>query len=423
MAKLKYFLETESISELPSKKILSVTDLTHNIRTLLEENFSTVWVEGEISNFKFYSSGHMYFSLKDENSQIGCVMFRRENISLDFEPKDGLQVIAFGRVSVYAIRGQYQFYVERLEPKGVGALQLRFQALKEKLKNEGLFDESRKRAIPFLPRKIVLLTSLDGAALRDILNILGRRHANAHLLIYSVPVQGAQAAPTIAEAIEDLNLHNVADVMILARGGGSLEDLWAFNEEVVARAIFQSHIPIISAIGHETDFTIADFVADLRAPTPSAAAELVLPLLEDLLARVLELEGRAFQAISGFLENLREEWRRLAESRVLRDPLSAFEARFQRLDELVKNLEIIFQHELGSKREKNGILMGKLEALGPLATLKRGFSVSLKYPDMTVISSARSVKPGDKVKTKLQDGFFVSQVTERESGDQSEESA
>lgn len=372
---------------------ISVSELTHNIRALLEENFSSLWVEGEISNFKLHSSGHMYFSLKDESAQIGCVMFRRENLSLDFEPKDGLNAVCFGRISVYPVRGQYQFYIERLEPKGIGTLQLRFQQLKEKLRREGLFDEARKKQIPFLPRKIALVTSVDGAALRDILNVLGRRHANAHLLIYPVPVQGAQAAPSIVMAIDDLNQNRAADVLILARGGGSLEDLWAFNEESVARAIFLSRIPVISAVGHETDFSIADFVADLRAATPSAAAELVLPRREDLLARVDQMRSCLFQAMRGISKDLP-----------------------QRLDELIKDLGMVFRRCIASKREGVGFLVGKLEALGPLATMKRGFSVSLKYPDRTVVSSIHSVKPGDEVQTKVQDGFFMSRVTEVENG-------
>ena len=416
MAKIKYVLTSEALTETETKKILSVTDLTQNIRSLLEGNFSSVWVEGEISNFKFHSSGHMYFSLKDANAQVACVMFRRENASLDFEPKDGIQTVCLGRISVYPVRGQYQLYVDRLEPKGVGALQLKFQALKEKLRLEGLFDEGTKKEIPFLSKRIALVTSLDGAALRDILNVLGRRYANAHLLIYPVPVQGAQAAPMIAEAIDELNEEEMADVLILARGGGSLEDLWAFNEEAVARAIFRSDIPVISAVGHETDFTIADFVADLRAPTPSAAAELVLPRLEDLLERVDDLKGRSFQAMDGFLKERREMWRSLAESRALRDPLAPFEAIFQRLDGLFKDLGRMFQHLLASKKQDAASLMGKLEALGPLAVLKRGFSVSLKVPEMKVIGSVRSLKRGDEVQTRVQDGFFTSRVTEVESG-------
>ena len=406
---LKYVLEKEAPS---ARKALSVTELTRGIRLLLEQGFTNVWVEGEISNFKLHTSGHMYFSLKDEEAQLACVMFRQNNHSLAFEPADGMQVLCSGRISVYAPRGQYQLYVERVEPKGVGALQLRFQQLQEKLRREGLFDEARKRPIPYLARKIALVTSVDGAALRDILNVLGRRFSSAHVLIYPVPVQGAQAAPGIAQAIQDLNAARAADVMILARGGGSLEDLWAFNEEGVARSIFASGIPVISAVGHETDFTIADFVADLRAPTPSAAAELELPRREDLLSRITELRSRATQALFSELECRRETLDGLLASRVLRDPLFAFEAVFQKLDERVRNLARAFGNFILSKRQDAARLVGKLEALGPLETLKRGFSVSLKLPQQSVISSARAVKVGDEVKTRLKDGFFKSRVTE-----------
>ncbi len=398
------------------KKTFSVTELTQSIRTLLEGNLSSVAVEGEISNFKRHSSGHLYFSVKDENAQLSCVMFRRENFTLGFEPADGMKVVCFGRVSVYEPRGQYQLYVERLEPKGIGALQVRFEALKEKMRLEGLFDAGAKKEIPFLPRRVALVTSADGAALRDILNVLGRRHGNAHILIYPVPVQGGQAAPAIAEAVDTLNNELAADVMILARGGGSLEDLWAFNEEIVARSIFRSAIPVISAIGHETDFTIADFVADLRAPTPSAAAELVLPRHDELCARLAEMRARTGQAMDGFLRRLRDEWKALAESRPLKDPLAAFETLFQRLDESEKALGLAFKHLVLSKREGAAALLGKLDALGPLATLRRGFSVTLKHPEMKVVSSVRSVARGDEVRTRLKDGSFISRITEVEHG-------
>src|SRR3989344_5286501 len=252
------------------KRIFSISEITKNIRSVLEENFSGIWVEGEISNFKFHTSGHMYFSLKDEFSQIQSVMFRPDNAKLDFDPKEGLSVVCFGRVSVYPVRGQYQLYVEKMEPKGLGALQLKFQELKEKLRKEGLFDEARKREIPYLPDRIGIVTSIDGAALKDILNVLERRFSTVSVLIRPAQVQGAGAAASIAEAIEDFNRLKNADVLIIGRGGGSLEDLWAFNEEIVARAIYRSEIPVISAVGHEVDFTIADFVADLRARgTPS----------------------------------------------------------------------------------------------------------------------------------------------------------
>ncbi len=384
---LKYVLEKKSASI--ERKALSVSQLTRNIKGLLEEGFTTVWVEGEVSNFKRHSSGHLYFSLKDEQAQLGCVMFRRESSALSFDPADGMQILCAGRISVYETRGQYQLYVERIEPKGLGALQIRFKQLTEKLRLEGLFDEDRKRPIPYLAKRIALVTSRDGAALRDILNVLARRFSSACLLICPVPVQGAAAAPAITSMIEDLNEAQAADVMILARGGGSLEDLWAFNEESVARAIFLSRIPVISAVGHETDFTIADFVADLRAPTPSAAAELVLPRREDLLSRIAELRSRAMQCLLGEIPT-----------------------HFQRLDELVRNLGMITKNLLLSKKEMASALLGKLEVLGPLATLKRGFSVTLKLPGERVVSSVRSVKIGEEVKTRLKDGFFKSRVTE-----------
>ncbi|MBI3252483.1 MAG: exodeoxyribonuclease VII large subunit [Candidatus Omnitrophica bacterium] len=374
---------------LVDRQIFTVSDLTRNIRFVLEENFSGVWVEGEVSNFKHHTSGHMYFSLKDEESQVQCVMFRRENQAVGFEVKEGLKILCLGRVSVYPVRGQYQLYVERMEPKGIGALQLRFEELKEKLKKEGLFDTARKRPIPFLPKKIGVVTSVDGAALRDILHILDRRFPESHAVICPVPVQGPAAAPFIAEAICHFNEWNQTDVLLVTRGGGSLEDLWAFNEEIVARAIFESRIPVISAVGHEVDYTIADFVADLRAPTPSAAAEIVTPEKEEIRLKIQDLKTRAARAIEGLFEIL-----------------------FQRLDELKKNLAGLLENFILLKKEGVRALIGKLEALGPLATLARGFSVTLKLPGEKVMTSFRSVKPGDLVKTRLKTGFFTSRVKE-----------
>ncbi len=375
---------------LTGRQIFSVSEITKNIRYVLEENFSSVWVEGEISNFKFHTSGHMYFSLKDEFSQIQCVMFRSDNAKLDFEPKEGLSIVCFGRVSVYPMRGQVQLYAEKMEPKGLGALQLKFQELKEKLKKEGLFDEARKREIPYLPNRIGIVTSIDGAALKDILNVLHRRFSTVSILIHPAQVQGAAAAASIAEAIEDFNRLKNVDVLIIGRGGGSLEDLWAFNEEIVARAIFNSLIPVISAVGHEVDFTISDFVADLRAATPSAAAEIVTPMKEELILRISDLKLRILQAFTGFVKNLRQELKALQQSRGLKDPLSFFEIKFQRLSGLI----------------------GQLEALGPLSTLKRGYSATFKLPGETLVTSFDSVKPGDFVKTRLKKGFFTSQVKE-----------
>ncbi|MGH7197765.1 MAG: exodeoxyribonuclease VII large subunit [Candidatus Omnitrophota bacterium] len=386
--KTKYVLESEK-TETPGRRVYSVVELTSNIRFVLEENFSDIWIEGEISNFKFHTSGHMYFALKDESAQIQCVMFRGDNQRLGFEMKDGLKILCLGRVSVYPVRGQYQLYIQRVEPKGLGALQLRFEQLKAKLQKEGLFDEGRKKEIPTLPSRIGLVTSVDGAALRDILHVLDRRFSNVEILIYPVSVQGAGAAESIAGAIEDLNRMRAADVLIVGRGGGSLEDLWAFNEEIVARAIFHSEIPVISAVGHEVDFTISDFVADLRAATPSAAAEIVLPVKQDLVVRISDLKIRLLQTFA---------W-------MLRVP-------FQKLDELKRGLAARLGTLIKFKEEKLASLLGKLEALGPLATLKRGFSATLKLPEEKIITSSGAVKPGDRVKTRLSRGFIISQVEE-----------
>ncbi len=409
--KTKYVLEPQKV-EGPTRQILTVSEITANIRVALEENFSNIWIEGEVTNFKFHTSGHMYFTLKDETAQIQCVMFRGDNTRLDFEMKDGLSVLCFGRVSVYPVRGQYQLYIQRVEPKGLGALQLRFNQLKEKLQKEGLFDEAHKKEIPYLPSRIGIVTSVDGAALRDILHVLDRRFSNVEILIAPVSVQGAGAAESIAEAIEDLNEVRAADVLIVGRGGGSLEDLWAFNEEIVARAIFNSGIPVISAVGHEVDFTISDFVADLRAATPSAAAEIVLPAKQDLVVRISDFKLRLVQAFAGMLKNWRQELRALVESRGLRDPLGIFEIQFQKLDELRKNLASLFETLIKFKEEKLAALMGKLEALGPLATLKRGFSATLKLPEEKILTSFDAVKRGDRIKTRLSRGYLISQVEE-----------
>lgn len=394
------------------KQILSVSDLTRNIRFKLEEGFQNIWVEGEISNFKLHTSGHMYFSLKDEFSQIQCVMFRRENGTLNFEPGEGLKVVCSGKISVYAVRGQYQLYVDKIEPKGIGALQLRFEQLKEKLRQEGLFDESFKKEIPYLPRTIGIITSIDGAALHDILHVLDRRFSTAQILIYPVKVQGAGAAESIAEAVEDFNLWKNADVLIVGRGGGSLEDLWAFNEEIVARAIFDSQIPVVSAVGHEVDYTIADFVSDLRAPTPSAAAEMVLPMRGELLERLEELQARSTQGILGLLKEYKQALKVYSESSSLRDPLAVFRIQFQRLDELKKNLVSCLNHEVEIQKERVSALLGKLEALGPLSALRRGFSVTLRLPEGRLVTEAKSLKIGDRIKTKLKNGFLISEIKE-----------
>lgn len=398
------------LTETSSKRqILSVTELTRNIRYLLEENFPAVWVEGEVSGYKLATSGHIYFDLKDESSKIKCAFFRSSNQSLRFQLQDGLKIIAFGKVSVYEPRGDYQLYVELVEPKGIGALQLAFEEMKARLLKEGLFDSAHKKPIPYLPGRIGIVTSPTGAVIRDILHILDRRFSKVHILIYPVQVQGTSAKEEIARAIEDFNRLKNVDVLILARGGGSLEDLWAFNEERVARAIYASQIPVISAIGHEVDYTIADFVADLRAPTPSAAAELVLPLRSELEERLLTFQNRLYQNITGRLNLFQSRLKSLAESYVLKQPLNIIKQYVQRMDEFRKTLDarIEFLLKMGSERIRS--LSKRLEGLNPLAVLDRGYSITFDVGGR-VIRKAGEVKRGEKIITRLSWGRMESSV-------------
>src|SRR5262245_17170708 len=303
-------LELGSIKSVPpvarerQRVVLSVSDLTANIRGVLENAYSDVWVEAEISNCRLWNTGHLYFTLKDPGAQIKAVMFKSDVRSLKFKPDDGLHVIVRGRLSVYDPKGEYQLVCERMEPHGLGALQLAFDQLKRRLQAEGLFDAARKRALPALPRKIGIVTSLDGAAIRDIIKVLARRYPNAHLIVRPARVQGEGAAAEIARGIRDISRISGIDVVIVGRGGGSVEDLWAFNDEGVARAIAGSPVPIISAVGHEVDFTIADFAADVRAPTPSAAAEMVVARKEDFCNHIDRLGERLTGAVKGSISRL-----------------------------------------------------------------------------------------------------------------------
>jgi exodeoxyribonuclease VII large subunit len=336
----------------PVRKIYSVAELSQEIRNLFEKQFPDVWVAGEVSNFRAAASGHLYFTLKDATAQLRAVCFRNQARYLKFKPQDGLAVIARGRLSVYEARGEYQLYVEFLEPAGLGALQLAFEQLKQKLAAEGLFDPARKKPVPVLPRAIGVVTSPTGAVIRDILLILRRRFRNMNVLLYPVKVQGEGAAQEIAQGIEYFNRRALVDVMIVARGGGSLEDLWAFNEEVVARAIAASRISVISAVGHETDFTIADFVADLRAPTPSAAAELVVHRKQDFAT---ELESRArhmAQIVRLKLSEARQALTELRMHNIFQTMAARVAERAQRVDEGVATLDRIMRAHLHTTRQE-----------------------------------------------------------------------
>ena len=428
-------------------QVYSVSGLTRDIRAIMEAAFDSVWVEGEISNFRTAASGHSYFVLKDDKAQIRCVLFKGYRAGIKFQPEDGDQVLMFGRITVYDARGEYQIITESLEPRGLGALQKAFEQLKAKLEKEGLFDDEAKKPLPAFPWKIGVVTSPTGAAVRDILNVIRRRNPKVSVLLRPAKVQGEGSAKDIAQGIRDLNTVKDVDVIIIGRGGGSLEDLWAFNEEEVARAIFASRIPIVSAVGHEIDFTIADFVADLRAPTPSAAAELTVPVLNEILKDIRSLTGELIEALCQQLEDYRDILNRLMDRRFFHQPKEIFSPHVQRLDDLhsrmVRSLEqglVIHQQRLEDRKHrliqaspKNKIqllsekLVGlqnrmvqniqtqirfrrerfegflkNLNAVNPLAILERGYSICSK--DDKSLKSSAEVKPGDKVKIRLSQG-------------------
>lgn len=394
------------------RHIYTVTELTRRIKILLEEIFPAVWVEGEISNFTHYPSGHMYFTLKDDNSVLSAVLFKNVNKELKFELKSGIHVICFGKISVYEKRGQYQLNVFKIEPKGVGALQLALEQLKERLGHEGLFDAKHKKPLPFLPQRIGIVTSPKGAAIRDILKILKRRFANLEIILNPVRVQGELAAQEIAQAIDEFNRFGKVDVLIVGRGGGSLEDLWAFNEEAVARAIYRSKIPVISAVGHEIDYTISDFVADHRAATPSEAAERVITLKQELLDRIEASYCRATSTISYKITQLEDRFNSLRERYAFRQPADLIQQHQQRIDDLVSTLKLKARHLVEIYRERYNVLIGKLHTLSPLNILSRGYSITLALPQRQVIKKAQALKPGTEVETRVAEGSFVSKVEE-----------
>jgi exodeoxyribonuclease VII large subunit len=337
---------------MPERRVWKVSELTDRIRDLLESAFFDIWVEGEVSNFRAAQSGHLYFTLKDAHAQIRCICFRDQARGLKFRPDDGLHVTVRGSVSVYDVRGEYQIYITNIEPVGLGALQLAFEQLKKRLQEEGLFEESRKKPLPVLPRCIGIVTSSTGAAIRDILRVLKRRFPNAHVRLYPVKVQGDGAAKEIAAAVNYFTRAKFADVLIVARGGGSLEDLWAFNEEVVARAIFASEIPVITGVGHEADFTIADFVADLRAPTPSAAAELVVRSRQEFERHIAEHQRHLVQQIRYWFSERRHRVRDLQTHRGFRQLEILVRRRRQQVDELSSSLVIGLRLRLGTNRQR-----------------------------------------------------------------------
>lgn len=372
---------------LTEKQILTVSELTKDIKLILENSFEPLWVEGEVSNLRRPSSGHIYFTLKDASSQIKCVLFKNQSSAVKFQLKDGLKIVVFARLSLYERDGNYQLYVNLIEPKGKGSLQLAFEQLKERLGKEGLFDIEHKKPIPFLPKNIGIITSPTGAVIRDILHVLKKRFDNFSTILYPAKVQGEGAGKDIVEAIDYFNSTHSVDVIIIARGGGSIEDLWVFNEELVARAIYKSKIPIVSAVGHETDFTIADFVSDLRAPTPSRAAELVIPQKRDLHKMIEDCVSSLNRSLKYFIPEYK-----------------------QRLDDLTDALRRGLEFIIKEKRQQFDLGISKLQALNPLAILRRGYSITTNLSTQAIVKNVKSLQVGDSVNTKLHKGSFTSVV-------------
>lgn len=390
---------------------ITVTDLNKYIKGRIDndEMLNNVLVKGEISNFKNHYTGHMYFTLKDENSLIKCVMFKTYTTHLSFMPKDGMKVIILGGVSVFERDGVYQIYAKAMKEDGLGNLYVAYEELKNKLSNEGLFDEKYKKPIPFMPKTIGVLTSNTGAVIRDIINVSTRRNPNVNIRLYPVPVQGSGAGEKIAEGIELMNKNKLADVLIIGRGGGSIEDLWPFNEEIVARAMFNSEIPIISAVGHETDFTIADFVADLRAPTPSAAAELAVANIDDVRETLKTYNNRYKVSLKKKIELMKMSYEKCMTRQAFKNPTQKINEQYMLIDMKVKSLQNSILLKIKEDKTKFVKEVAKLDALSPLKTLTRGYSIISKQ-DGRIAKEVKDLSQGEKVSIRLSDGKVDAQV-------------
>lgn len=439
------------------KHIYTVSEVTRIIKSILESSpISDLWIEGEVSNFTNHSSGHLYFTLKDKNSQISCVIFKYSAERLKFMPEDGLNIVLYGKLTVYEPRGNYQIIGTRVEPLGLGALQLAFEQLKQKLFAEGFFDQSHKKTIPLVPRRIGIITSSSGAAIRDMLSIISKRFYNVSILIHPVTVQGETAGKEIADAIKTMNEIGDIDVIIIGRGGGSIEDLWAFNEEIVARSIYASQVPIISAVGHEIDFTIADFVADYRAPTPSAAAEMVIAKKDELIKTIYNLNNKMDAEVKNLLNVYKIRLDRDLRKLMMLNGMDKIHTLQQTVDYLItgaesainklieqKKLHLNFYKErlliiglktkvletrqkiinmehrikssmkfyLGSISDKFGILTARLEALSPLSVLLRGYSISFLHNK--ILKDISEVSIGDIIEVRLKNGIIISEVKDK----------
>ncbi len=382
-------------------RIATVSQINGYIKKIVDANIilNDIWIKGEISNFKLHYSGHMYITLKDEGGVLKAVMFKSAVSGLSFRPEDGMKVLARGRISVYEAGGAYQLYINEMIPDGVGELYIAYEQLKKRLEEEGLFAAEHKKKIPQYPERVGVITAATGAAVRDIINVITRRYPYAEIILYPSLVQGAGAAENICRGLDYFNKTDTADVIIAGRGGGSIEDLWAFNEEAVARAIYASHIPVISAVGHETDFTIADFVADLRAPTPSAAAELAVPSQLELMSRILADRNRISNAMVKRLETERKNLKNIK----LKSPKEDIDDERLKIDNLVKQAEKNFRIKLMSGREQMGNMAAKLDALSPLKVIKRGYAIPMDE-EGNVIKSVKNMKPDTEFDLKMSDG-------------------
>ncbi len=383
---------------------ITVSQLNRYIKEKIadDENLENILVKGEISNFKNHYTGHLYFTLKDENSLIKCIMFKTYAQKLDFTPKDGMKVFIAGGVSVFERDGVYQIYVKAMQEDGLGALYKKYEELKQKLQEQGYFDDEHKKYIPQFPENIGVLTSQTGSVIRDIINVSTRRNPNVHIRLYPVPVQGDGAAEKIAEGIYFMNKNKLADVLILARGGGSLEDLWPFNEEIVAHAIYNSEIPIISAVGHETDYSISDFVADLRAPTPSAAAELAVPDIYDVKQKIEISQNRLRQALIKKVEIMKLRYEKCMANRVFKEPQRDINDKYLKIDGYIRTLENTIKNKQKEEKTKYVELLSKLDTLSPLKTLTRGYS--LIENNKKIAKTINDLQKGDIVSIRLKDG-------------------
>ena len=396
----------------PTMPVYRVSQITAYIKELFDSDYALqdLWLEGEVSNCSRAASGHVYFTLKDEEAQIRCVMWRSQVERQAYLPQDGEAILAHGRISVYEAGGRYQLYVDDIQPAGIGLLYLQFEALKERLAAEGLFDAERKRPLPPFPRRLGVVTSPAAAALRDIVNVLRRRYPLVEVVLSPTLVQGDEAPSQIVAAIEALNEHTDVDAIVVARGGGSLEELWAFNDERVARAIYASQAPVVTGVGHETDFTIADFVADVRAPTPSAAAEMTVPDRQELRGTVESWGGRLAQLMRGQIE---EERRALQyREQILRrfSPQAQIDSYRQRIDDLMHSALAGLKHRLALAGERLRTLDSQLQTLSPLATLERGYAIARHLGTGKVVRSVAQVVAGDRLEVRVSDGQFESTV-------------